>query len=72
MSIEATKIELTKRILETNDSDLLDRIKSMFPEKTDDFWNDLSSAQKNEIELGIRLLDEGRSVDFEEFLKAHR
>jgi hypothetical protein len=72
MSIETTKIELTKRILEVNDPELLERIKSMLPEKSADFWDDLTQEQQSEIELGLKLLDEGQSVDFDEFLKSQR
>ncbi|WP_166384862.1 hypothetical protein [Polaribacter sp. 11A2H] len=34
-----------------------------------DFWDDLTQSQKEEIEQGIKDLDEGRSISWEDFRK---
>lgn len=36
--------------------------------KNNDFWNDLSFAEKEEIEQGIKELDEGKKISWEDFL----
>lgn len=33
-----------------------------------DFWDELTQSQKKEIEEGIKDLDEGRSISWEDFL----
>ena len=34
-----------------------------------DFWDELTQSQKEEIEQGIKDLDEGRSISWEDFMK---
>ena len=34
-----------------------------------DFWDELTQSQKEEIEQGIKDLDEGRSISWEDFKK---
>ncbi|TXD52500.1 MULTISPECIES: hypothetical protein [unclassified Polaribacter] len=36
--------------------------------KNKDFWNELSLSEKEEIQQGIKELDEGKKVSFEDFL----
>ena len=36
--------------------------------KNNDFWNELSFSEKEEIEQGIKELDEGKKVSWEDFL----
>ena len=36
--------------------------------QNNDFWNDLSLSEKEEIEQGIKELDEGKKVSWEDFL----
>jgi hypothetical protein len=71
MSIEATKVELTKRIMDVQDPDTLERIKSFLSEKDGDFWEQLTEDQKSEIRLGIEQLDKGQGVTFDDFLRKH-
>ncbi|WP_157812165.1 hypothetical protein [Polaribacter sp. ALD11] len=34
-----------------------------------DFWDELTQSQKDEIEQGIKDLDEGRSISWKYFMK---
>ena len=34
-----------------------------------DFWDDLSAAQQEEINLGIKQLDEGKKISWEDLKK---
>jgi hypothetical protein len=34
-----------------------------------DFWDELTQSQKEEIEKGIKDVDEGRSISWEDFKK---
>lgn len=73
MNIQAEKLEIMKMILETNDPGLLNSIKKLFKkELQSDFWDTLSSDQKEEIQQGINEIDRGETVDYEDFIKKHR
>ncbi|HLN73758.1 MAG TPA: hypothetical protein VK205_10715 [Prolixibacteraceae bacterium] len=73
MNIQAEKLEIIKIILETNDPGLLNSIKKLFKkEPQSDFWDTLSSDQKEEIQQGINEIDRGETVDYDDFIKKHR
>lgn len=69
MDIETSKIEITKLILDIEDPDLIEKIKRLLKNETKDFWNTLSKAQRKELELGIKQLDEGKRISFDDFIK---
>ena len=69
MDAQASKIELARIILGLENPDLIAKIKGFVLKETEDFWLELTATEKEEIELGIRLLDEGRRIPFEETLK---
>ena len=72
MDIQAEKIELAKLLLNTNDPGILESIKEIFrKEKTVDFWDELTSEQKNEIEIAQKEVKEGKVSDYDSFLKKH-
>ena len=54
MAIQATKLQLSKIILEN--------------EKTD-FWDELSISEQKEIKKGIKDLDSGKRISYESFLE---
>ncbi|WP_026904011.1 hypothetical protein [Pedobacter glucosidilyticus] len=73
MNIQAEKIEIMKLILETDNPDILESIKTLFNRnKTLDFWGTLSQDQKNDILQGIDEIENGEIVDYEDFMKNHR
>ncbi len=69
MELQTSKIELVKRILEIENSDFIDRITSFINSEKLDFWNELSNSEKEEIQKGIDDLDNGKRIEFSEFLK---
>ncbi len=68
MNIQKTKLELLKTILNTEDSDFIQRVADFIKNEDVDFWNDLSPAQQKEIKKGIEQLDKGQRVTLESFL----
>ena len=73
MNIQAEKLKLMKLILETDNPKVLESIKKLFRnESKADFWESLSDEQKQEIELGIQEVNEGKTVDYEKFIRKHR
>jgi predicted transcriptional regulator len=68
MDIQLEKIELMKKLLETNDETIIKSIKNIFSAKKKDWWDELSKEQKEEIEIGEKQIAKGEFVDFEEFI----
>lgn len=69
MDIQTTKIELAKIILSIENTEFLEKIKNFISKEKDDFWNDLTLSEKAEIELGIKQLDNGERISYDDFLK---
>lgn len=69
MDIQALKIELAKLILNLENPSLIQKIKDLLTRETSDFWTLLSEQEKEEIQLGIKQLDNGQRISFEDFLK---
>jgi len=73
MNIQAIKLEIMKLILETDNPMILESIRKMFKkESTPDFWETLSAEQKDDILQGVKEIENGEIVDYEEFMKKHR
>ncbi len=69
MDIRTTKLELLKTILETENTDFIQRIAEFVKKEKVDFWDELSLSEQSEIKQGIEELDKGKRVSFESFLK---
>jgi hypothetical protein len=64
MDLNSEKLELIKRILETNDIVLLEKVKTIFEEKENEVWEELTPEQQEEINIGIQNENRGDVVDF--------
>lgn len=64
MDLNSEKLELIKRILETNDIVLLEKIKTIFEEKENKVWEELTPEQQEEINITIQNENRGDVVDF--------
>jgi len=60
MDFQTLKIELAKRLLETDDEGVLLQIKEIFESNDKDFWNDLPEHVKAGIERGRKQAAEGK------------
>lgn len=73
MNIQAEKLELVRMILDTDNPNIQSSIKRIFTNsKKVDFWESLSQSQKEEILKGIEEIENGETVNYEEFIKKHR
>jgi Ca2+-binding EF-hand superfamily protein len=73
MNIQAEKLELVRKILDTDNPGILSSIKQIFTSsKKVDFWDSLPQSQKEEILKGIEEVENGETVDYEDFIKKHR
>jgi hypothetical protein len=69
MDIQTTKIELAKIILSIENTEFIEKIKNFISKEKMDFWDDLTASEKAEIELGIKQLDNGERISYNDFLK---
>ena len=57
-----------KAILEIDDSDFIYKVATLVHKEQTDIWDELTSSQQQEIMLGIKDLDNGKRIAFDEFL----
>lgn len=69
MNIQAKKYQLIEWITSIQDVRLIDRLAKISEES--DWWDDISDAEKESIERGLKDLDEGRYVDHSEAKKLY-
>ena len=69
MDIGTTKLELLKTILETENTDFIQKVADFVKKEKVDFWDELSLSERSEIKQGIEELDKGKKISYESFLK---
>ena len=69
MEIRTTKLELLKTILETENTDFIQKVADFVKKEKVDFWDELTLSEQSEIKQGIEELDKGKRVSYESFLK---
>ncbi|WP_420580376.1 hypothetical protein [Reichenbachiella sp.] len=68
MDIQTSKIELAKLILNLDNPAILRKIKELIVGTQKDFGNTLTAAEKEEIEIAITQLNEGKRTSFDSFI----
>ena len=71
MDLQTEKIELAKRLLETEDVSVLLQIKEVFESNDKDFWNDFPEHVKAGIERGRKQAAEGKLIPNDEVMKKY-
>lgn len=69
MNSQTSKIELVKMILNIENDKFIEKITEFIQKEKIDFWNELSLSEQKEIEKGIKELNKGKRVEFNDFLK---
>lgn len=72
MDIQAEKIALMKLLLNTNNPKIIESIKQVFRKEKIDIWDELTTEQQSEIELGLHQINEGKVTDYDTIMKKHR
>ena len=73
MNIQAEKLKLIRMILDTDNPSILSSIRRIFTSsKKVDSWDSLPQSQKEEILKGVEEVENGETVDYEDFIKKHR
>ncbi|CAM3867355.1 hypothetical protein MUGA111182_14175 [Mucilaginibacter galii] len=58
MDIQAEKLEIMKLLLEVDSPEILSEVKVVFKNKGYDFYDDLPQAVKNNIDAGLKDVEE--------------
>lgn len=69
MDIQTAKIKLVKTILAIENDEFIQKVVDFINKEKIDFWDELSTSEQNEIQQGIKELDQGKRVSYESFLK---
>jgi hypothetical protein len=69
MDIQTEKLELVKRLLDTNDEAVLQEMKTIFENHEKDFWNDLPEHVKTGIERSRKQAEAGLLTPHGEVMK---
>ena len=72
MNISSTKLELAKRLLDTQDKDVLNYIKALFDTRSKDWWDTLPTEVQLSIEQGIAQADRGETITHKEVMKKYK
>jgi predicted transcriptional regulator len=72
MNIQSEKDSLIEYITQLQDEAILTSIKEFVQATEQDFWNDLTRSQQQEIKKGMEELDRGEKFDYEELMSKHR
>ncbi|MBU0764678.1 MAG: hypothetical protein KJ607_07580 [Bacteroidetes bacterium] len=72
MNIQAVKIELMRMIISTENPSVLDKIMRIVQNEKQDFWNELSKEEQDDILAGIEELDNGEKFGYEETVSKYR
>ncbi len=72
MNIQAVKIELMRMIINTENPSVLEKIMRIIQNEKQDFWDNLSKEEQNDIIAGIAELDNGDTYSYKTVIKKHR
>ncbi|MEP7171701.1 MAG: hypothetical protein ABI855_20175 [Bacteroidota bacterium] len=72
MNIAATKLELAKRLLNTNDKNIINYLKAIFDTQANNWWEELPEEIKTSIEKGLKQSSKGTTIPHAEMQKQYR
>lgn len=73
MTKETLKLELIEWLAQVQDRETLEYLKVIKDSKSDssDWWNELTTEQKEGIQRGLKDIEEGRTISHEEIKKKY-
>ncbi|HLG35959.1 MAG TPA: hypothetical protein VI757_13850 [Bacteroidia bacterium] len=72
MNVNSVKLELAKRLLNTNDKNIINYLKAIFDTQDDNWWAELPDEIKMSVEKGLRQSERGETVSHAEARKKYR
>jgi phage antirepressor YoqD-like protein len=70
-SIEARKLSIIEYLAELEDENIIQQIENLLKPRVD-FWDELSDREKSLIKQGLKDLEQGKRIDFQQFMKEQR
>ncbi|MEO5572828.1 MAG: hypothetical protein ABIT08_01365 [Bacteroidia bacterium] len=72
MSTDALKLELAKRLLNTNDKNIINYLKAIFDTQENKWWEELPDEIKTSVERGLKQSAKGETIPHAEMQKQYR
>ncbi len=72
MNITVTKLELAKRLLDTDDKNIINHIKVVFTTQNEIWWKELPDEIKSSLEKSIKQADSGQTIPHKEVMKRYK
>ena len=69
MDIKTSKSELIDMIMQIESIDFVESLKKIIMRKKVDFWDELTGVEKEEIEIGIKQLDNKERISFDDYMQ---
>ncbi len=69
MAIQDKKLELIRLIADIQDDKTIEKVSDFVKNNYKLAWSEVSEIEKRGIEIGLKLLKEGKKVSLEDFLK---
>lgn len=70
-SIEARKLSIIEYLAELEDENIIQQIENLLKPRVD-FWDELNDREKSLIKQGLKDLEQGKRIDFQQFMKEQR
>jgi hypothetical protein len=72
MNLSATKLKLSKQLMDTQDAGILNHIKAVFLTQSEDWWEQLPEEIKKSVNIALKQSDSGLTVTHSEAMKQLR
>ncbi len=72
MNIAVTKLELAKRLLDTNDKAIINHIKAIFSTQSEDWWEELPTDIKASVTRGLKQSENGQTIPHNQVMKNYK
>jgi len=72
MNIQAKKLDLIERIIQLENQEILQQIKEMLTEPSNDWWEQISEQEKNAIDIGLTQAHQQEGIPHQEAMQQIR
>ncbi len=68
VSLETRKFSIIEQLVGIQDETIILQIENLVQDHPTDWWDDLTEEQQVSIRKGVQQLDEGKSIEYQEFI----
>ncbi len=72
MNVTAVKLELAKRLLNTNDKNIINYLKAIFDTQKQNWWDELPAEIKLSVERGLKQSANGETIPHDDMKKRYQ